>query len=121
MTKSRKTPGKKEDKPKAIGRTPCKVISKSGRESKAQTSPKEKRKPWVSSEVGADAYCVTLKSPINIALVKYWGKAHEQLIIPSNNSLSLTINKAQLSSTTTLTLHNGRVGTAAVSLTLNGK
>ena len=40
-----------------------------------------------------DEYFVKLKSPINIALVKYWGKAHEQLIIPTNSSLSLTINK----------------------------
>ena len=40
-----------------------------------------------------DEFSVTMRSPINIALVKYWGKAHEKLIIPSNNSLSLTINK----------------------------
>ncbi len=31
------------------------------------------------------------KSPINIALVKYWGKAHEELIIPCNSSISLTL------------------------------
>ncbi len=40
-----------------------------------------------------DEYSMTMRSPINIALVKYWGKADEQLIIPTNNSLSLTINK----------------------------
>lgn len=28
----------------------------------------------------------------NIALIKYWGKADEQLIIPMNNSLSLTLD-----------------------------
>ena len=28
----------------------------------------------------------------NIALIKYWGKANEELIIPMNNSLSLTLD-----------------------------
>ena len=29
----------------------------------------------------------------NIALIKYWGKADEALIIPMNNSISLTLDK----------------------------
>lgn len=29
----------------------------------------------------------------NIALIKYWGKADESLIIPMNNSLSVTLDK----------------------------
>lgn len=33
-----------------------------------------------------------MRSPINIALVKYWGKAHEKLIIPTNDSISLTVS-----------------------------
>lgn len=28
----------------------------------------------------------------NIALIKYWGKRNEELIIPMNNSLSLTLD-----------------------------
>ena len=59
-----------------------------------------------------------MRSPINIALVKYWGKAHEKLIIPTNNSLSLTINKEQLCSETTVSLTDDFEG---VELSLNGK
>ena len=43
-------------------------------------------------------------SPINIALVKYWGKANEKEIIPTNNSLSITVNKQDLCSKTRITL-----------------
>lgn len=43
-------------------------------------------------------------SPINIALVKYWGKIHEELIIPANSSLSITIDKQELNSTTQVIL-----------------
>ena len=60
---------------------------------------------------------VTCQSPINIALVKYWGKTDESLIIPANDSFSITINKQQLCSTTTVTLTENRETT----LTLNGQ
>lgn len=36
---------------------------------------------------------VKARAHTNIALVKYWGKANEQIIIPQNSSLSLTLNK----------------------------
>ena len=71
-----------------------------------------------STNESKDDFSVTMRSPINIALVKYWGKAHEKLIIPSNNSLSLTINKDQLCSETTVTLSDDVLG---VELTLNGE
>src|SRR4051812_45649851 len=34
----------------------------------------------------------TAKAHTNIALIKYWGKREEALILPTNNSLSLTLD-----------------------------
>src|SRR5699024_7601423 len=34
----------------------------------------------------------TAKAHTNIALIKYWGKRDESLILPTNNSLSLTLD-----------------------------
>lgn len=36
---------------------------------------------------------ITAKAHTNIALVKYWGKKDDQLIIPQNSSLSLTLDE----------------------------
>jgi mevalonate pyrophosphate decarboxylase len=44
------------------------------------------------------------ESSINIALVKYWGKVHDVLIIPANSSLSITVNKNDLNSHTRILL-----------------
>ena len=37
-------------------------------------------------------YIGKARAPINIALIKYWGKEDEELIIPLNNSISLTLD-----------------------------
>ncbi|MCJ7840109.1 diphosphomevalonate decarboxylase [Lederbergia sp. NSJ-179] len=42
----------------------------------------------------------TAKANTNIALIKYWGKRDEQLFLPMNSSLSITLD--QLSTTTTV-------------------
>ncbi|KAF4010629.1 hypothetical protein G4228_002165 [Cervus hanglu yarkandensis] len=44
---------------------------------------------------------VTCTAPVNIAVVKYWGKRDEELILPINSSLSVTLHQDQLKTTTT--------------------
>ncbi|KAJ3594252.1 hypothetical protein NHX12_006583 [Muraenolepis orangiensis] len=44
----------------------------------------------------------TCTAPVNIAVVKYWGKRNEDLILPINSSLSVTLDQDQLKTTTTV-------------------
>lgn len=43
----------------------------------------------------------TCVAPVNIAIVKYWGKRDENLILPINDSLSITLNTDELCAQTT--------------------
>jgi len=43
----------------------------------------------------------TISAPVNIACVKYWGKRDTKLILPTNSSLSVTLDQDHLRSTTT--------------------
>ncbi|MGH0153433.1 UNVERIFIED_CONTAM: hypothetical protein FKN15_066718 [Acipenser sinensis] len=45
---------------------------------------------------------VTCTAPVNIAVIKYWGKRNEGLILPINSSLSVTLHQDQLKTTTTV-------------------
>jgi len=45
---------------------------------------------------------VTVRAPVNIAVIKYWGKSDENQIFPINSSLSATLNMDQLCTTTTI-------------------
>jgi diphosphomevalonate decarboxylase len=45
---------------------------------------------------------VTVSAPVNIAVIKYWGKRDESLILPTNSSLSVTLQ--DLKSFTTVAL-----------------
>ena len=49
-------------------------------------------------------YMVTARAPTNIAVVKYWGKHHEKLILPINSSISVTLDPEDLSATTTVSV-----------------
>lgn len=44
----------------------------------------------------------TAKAHTNIALVKYWGKKDQELIIPQTDSLSLTLNEFYTTTTVNL-------------------
>jgi diphosphomevalonate decarboxylase len=47
---------------------------------------------------------VTFFAPVNIALIKYWGKKDQELYIPNNSSLSVSLK--DLGTTTTIKAHN---------------
>ncbi|CAM5093990.1 diphosphomevalonate decarboxylase isoform X1 [Natator depressus] len=61
--------------------------------------------PWASAAPGmaeeTPLTVVTCTAPVNIAVVKYWGKRDEELILPINSSLSITLHQDQLKTTTT--------------------
>ncbi|TPX51067.1 diphosphomevalonate decarboxylase [Synchytrium endobioticum] len=53
--------------------------------------------------MSSDTVCeVTVTAPVNIAVIKYWGKRDTSLILPTNSSLSLTLNQDHLHSKTTV-------------------
>lgn len=47
---------------------------------------------------------VTAQTPTNIAVIKYWGKRDEMLILPINDSISVTLDPAHLCTTTTVSV-----------------
>ncbi|XP_055776963.1 diphosphomevalonate decarboxylase-like [Salvelinus fontinalis] len=56
----------------------------------------------MSEDSGKKLTMVTCSAPVNIAVIKYWGKRDEELILPINSSLSVTLHQDQLKTTTTV-------------------
>ncbi|KAI3427710.1 Diphosphomevalonate decarboxylase [Psidium guajava] len=50
---------------------------------------------------------VTAQTPTNIAVIKYWGKRDESLILPVNDSISVTLDPEHLCTTTTVAVSPG--------------
>ncbi len=59
------------------------------------------------------------KGPINIAIIKYWGKENEEDIIPLNNSISITLDMENAYTETSAKLSESK--NAKNSLLLNGQ
>ncbi|XP_034477291.1 diphosphomevalonate decarboxylase [Drosophila innubila] len=47
-------------------------------------------------------FSATCVAPVNMALVKYWGKRNEELILPINDSISMTLDANEMSAKTTV-------------------
>ena len=47
---------------------------------------------------------ITCTAPVNIAVIKYWGKRDEKLLLAVNSSLSVTLNQDDLKTQTTIVL-----------------
>ncbi|UXI22317.1 hypothetical protein NH340_JMT08260 [Sarcoptes scabiei] len=47
---------------------------------------------------------ITVRAPVNIAVIKYWGKSDEDLILPLNDSVSTTLSMDELCTTTTIAI-----------------
>ncbi|KAK3689104.1 GHMP kinase [Podospora appendiculata] len=64
-------------------------------------------------------YRATTTAPVNIAVVKYWGKRDTKLNLPTNSSLSVTLSQADLRALTTASCSASYTG--GDSLLLNGE
>ena len=71
-------------------------------------------------------YIGKAKGPINIALIKYWGKEDEEFITPLNNSISLTLDTNTFYTETKVTIKQtcevkDNIKENDISLIINGK
>jgi diphosphomevalonate decarboxylase len=77
----------------------------------------------MTNKVGPEII-VSCECAPNIALIKYWGKSNEELILPLNGSISITLDSKVLSSRTCLVLSKIEPineQTTTIQITLDGK
>lgn len=55
-----------------------------------------------AKRIRLDMQAATCTAPVNIAVIKYWGKRDEKLLLPINSSLSATLHQDQLHAKTTV-------------------
>ncbi|CRG85419.1 diphosphomevalonate decarboxylase [Talaromyces islandicus] len=60
-------------------------------------------------------------APVNIAVIKYWGKRDATLNLPTNSSLSVTLSQRSLRTVTTASCSASYPAAEGDTLTLNGK
>ncbi|KAJ1565667.1 diphosphomevalonate decarboxylase [Nowakowskiella sp. JEL0078] len=65
----------------------------------SKLSPHSLYKPQRNS---METHEVTCTAPVNIAVIKYWGKRNTALLLPTNSSLSVTLSQDHLHSKTTI-------------------
>lgn len=66
-------------------------------------------------------YRASTTAPVNIAVVKYWGKRDAKLNLPTNSSLSVTLSQADLRTLTTASCSASYSSSEGDSLLLNGE
>ena len=64
---------------------------------------------------------ITCETAPNIALIKYWGKYDESLILPLNGSISITLDRNVLSTKTSLLLLKDNNQSKKIQIWLNGE
>ncbi|KAJ4288874.1 diphosphomevalonate decarboxylase [Collariella sp. IMI 366227] len=66
-------------------------------------------------------YRASTTAPVNIAVVKYWGKRDPKLNLPTNSSLSVTLSQSDLRTLTTASCSAAYPASEGDSLLLNGE